>query len=235
MIQLGKLRTVLYHLYPGVVITSSFVLLAPVVVNYGFPSQFAMLISIAFVALPILISHLVFVKKLENKETVSSINGFTDRLTTSRLLLYSVGLTLLAFTIWGLTHPINTIISDTFLNWLPDWFTVQNFNGFSKDKIRLTLLFNLALNGVIAPYVEELYFRGYLLPRMNTWGKNAFFINAILFSFYHFWQPYIYFTLILALLPVTYLTWRTKDIRLAILTHCLLNVVGALLSFGTVL
>ncbi|HXL59059.1 MAG TPA: CPBP family intramembrane glutamic endopeptidase, partial [Chitinophagaceae bacterium] len=88
------------------------------------------------------------------------------------------------------------------------------------------------LNGFLAPYVEEIYFRGYLLPRMAAWGKWAFVLNAILFSLYHFWQPYIYLTLILSLLPMTYMVWKTKDLRLGILTHCLLNIIGALLAFG---
>ena len=115
---------------------------------------------------------------------------------------------------------------------MPDWYTVQDFTGYDKSKILITLIFNLLLNGFLAPYIEELNFRGYLLPRINSWGKSAFFVNAVLFSLYHFWQPYIYLTLILSLLPMTYLVWKTRDLRLSILTHSLLNLGGALLSFG---
>jgi membrane protease YdiL (CAAX protease family) len=99
----------------------------------------------------------------------------------------------------------------------------------------VTLVLNLVLNGFITPVVEELYFKGYLLPRMQVWGKWAFVINAFLFSLYHFWQPYIYLTLLLSLLPMTYTVWKTKDLRLGILAHCLLNLIGALLSFGLLL
>jgi hypothetical protein len=31
-----------------------------------------------------------------------------------------------------------------------------------------------------------------------------------------------------------WLTWKTKSIRLAIYTHCGLNIVGALLSLGLI-
>ena len=124
------------------------------------------------------------------------------------------------------------IITEKFFNWLPAWYTVQDFKGYSKSTIELTLVLNLLLNGFIGPFVEEYYFRGYLLPRMAVWGNWAFVVNTILFSLYHFWQPYVYLTLIIALLPMIYLVWKTKDLRLAILTHSLLNIAGALLSFG---
>ena len=132
------------------------------------------------------------------------------------------------------TQPINEIITDKMLYWLPDWYKVRDFEGYSKSIILITLIVNLILNGLLAPYLEELYFRGYLLPRMQTWRKYAPLMSAILFSFYHFWQPQIYLTLVIALFPMTYLVWKTKSLKLAIYTHCGLNIVGALLSFGMI-
>jgi CAAX protease family protein len=148
------------------------------------------------------------------------------------LILYSVALVVFMFLIWGVTQPLDKIISDKLLSWLPWWFTVQGFGGYGKEIILITLVINLIVNGLVAPFIEEFYFRGYLLPRMAAWGEWAFVLNAVLFSFYHFWQPYVYLTLILSLTPMIWLVWKTKDLRLAILTHCLLNIVGALLSFG---
>jgi len=138
------------------------------------------------------------------------------------------------FLVWGITQPLDKIISQKLLAWLPPWFTVQDFQNYSREIIVLTLVVNLVVNGFLAPFFEEFYFRGYLLPRMAVWGKWAFVCNALLFSLYHFWQPNVYLTLILSLLPMTWLVWKTRDLRLAILTHCLLNIVGALLSFGLI-
>lgn len=232
MKQLAKGEAILYHLYPGILITIGFVLLAPWAIKHGFPPQFGMLISIVVVALPILIAHLFAVRKMEKKKKLLQINGYANRLSTPKLILYSIGLVVFAFIIWGVTQPINQLITDNLLGWLPDWYTVQDFSGYDKEKIKTTLVFNLLLNGILAPYVEEFYFRGYLLARMNVWGKGAFLVNTLLFSFYHFWQPYIYLTLILSLAPMTYLVWKTGDLRLGILTHCLLNLIGAIFSFG---
>ena len=232
MKQLSKTRAVLYHLYPGILITICFISLAPVLIKYHYPPQLSLLICIVIVAIPIMISHLSGAKRREHRNSIWELNGYKNKLPTGRLITYAAALMVFAFVIWGVTQPLNKIISDSLFRWLPKWYTVQKFDGYDKKTIQLTLILNLLFNGFLAPFVEEFYFRGYLLPRMETWGKWSFILNAVLFSIYHFWQPYIYLTLILSLLPMTYMVWKTKDLRLGILTHCLLNIIGALLSFG---
>lgn len=232
MRQLSKTRSIVYHLYPGIIITACFAVLTPLLINYQLPPQFSILVAIAIVAIPLLLIHLNKVKRKENKNRLGEINGYQQRLGSGRLILYIIVLVIFMFFIWGITQPLNTVITQKLLSWLPPWYTVQDFAGYDKQAIIITLLLNLALNGFLAPIIEEYYFRGYLLPRMATWGKWAFVINAILFSFYHFWQPYVYLTLLIALLPLSWAVWKTKDLRLAIYTHCAVNVIGALASFG---
>jgi len=233
--QLSKRQVILYHLYPGIIIVLSFVVFAPILVSYHYPPQLGILASIILVAIPLFISHLSRARRKESVKSFWQLNGYKSKLSTGKLILYSVVLVVFMFLVWRVTQPINKIISDKLLSWLPNWFTVQDFEGYGKEIILVTLVINLIVNGILAPVVEEFYFRGYLLPRMASWGKWAFVLNAALFSFYHFWQPYVYLTLILSLTPMIWLVWKTKDLRLAILTHSLLNVVGALLSFGLIL
>jgi uncharacterized protein len=232
MLQLTRTKAAFYHLYPGVLITSGFIFFGPTAVKFGFPPQFGMLISILLIALPVMLLHLQRAKNAEKKKSIRELNGLTQKLSPARLTAYSIALVLIAFTIWGITQPLNNILSGKLLSWLPDWFGVENFDGYSKKAIGITLLINLLLNGILAPMVEELYFRSYLLPRMASFGRSAALVNTILFSLYHFWQPYIYITLIFSLLPMVWLVWKTKDIRLAIRTHSLLNITGAILSFA---
>lgn len=232
MQQFSKAKSIFLHLYPGVVITIAFIVLTPFVVRMGFPPQLGALFSIILAALPLLIVDLFKARRKEHKSRIAELNGLTRKLSTVKLILYSLGLMVLSFIIWGVTQPLDKAITEKLFHWLPGGYTVQDFTGYGRSKIFITLVLNLLLNGFLAPYVGELYFRGYLLPRMANWGTWAFVVNAVLFSFYHFWQPYIYLTLILSLLPMTYLAWKTKDLRLPVLTHSLMNVAGALLSFG---
>src|SRR5437762_2361194 len=230
--QLSKTQALLYHLYPGIIIVLSFTVITPILVNHHYPPQLGILASIILVAIPLFMFHLNWARKKESSKTFSQLNGYKNKLGTGKLILYALGLVVLMFLIWGVTQPLNKVINNKLLSWLPEWFTVQDFSGYSRQIILLTLVLNLIVNGFFAPFVEEFYFRGYLLPRMAAWGKWAFVLNTVLFSLYHFWQPYVYLTLIISLLPMIWLVWRTKDLRLAILTHCLLNIIGALLSFG---
>ena len=146
MQQLSKSKSILLHLYPGVLITLGFIFLTPFFIKYGFPPQFGMLLSIILVAVPILSIHLLQVRKKENRKSIAEINGLTNRLSQSKLILYSIGLVIFAFFIWGATQPINVIITDKLLYWLPPWFTEQDFSNYSKDKIVITLQLNLILN-----------------------------------------------------------------------------------------
>ncbi|MEB2778080.1 CPBP family intramembrane glutamic endopeptidase [Algoriphagus sp. D3-2-R+10] len=234
MIQHSKLKSIVYHLYPGILITLFFGVTTPYFVTMGFPPQLSMLIAIVVIVVPIILFHLNNAKKNENVKRIYDLVEYTETLPTYKLILYTLGLIIFAFLVYGLTQPINEIITDKFLYWLPDWYKARDFEGYSKSIILVTLIVNLILNGLLAPYLEELYFRGYLLPRMKTWGKFAPLMSAILFSLYHFWQPQIYLTLVIALFPMTYLVWKTKNLKLAIYTHCGLNIVGALLSFGMI-
>jgi uncharacterized protein len=49
---------------------------------------------------------------------------------------------------------------------------------------------------------EELYFRGYLLPRLYRFGIWAPLINISLFSLYHYWTPWGVLSRIVMLLPM---------------------------------
>jgi membrane protease YdiL (CAAX protease family) len=71
--------------------------------------------------------------------------------------------------------------------------------------------------------VEELYFRGYLLPRMESLGAWAPLVNIVLFSLYHFWSPWENIVRLLAMLPWFYAVWRTRNIYLALLVHFIIN------------
>lgn len=232
MQQLSKTKSVLFHLYPGIFITLCFIIITPYLVKHGYPPQLGSLLAIIIVAIPLLLVHLSSAKNKEHRKNIWELNVYRNKLSTGKLILYCIGLVVLMFLIWGITQPLDKIVTNKIFSWLPSWYTVQDFKGYSKASIEITLVLNLLLNGFLAPLIEEYYFRGYLLPRMTAWGKWAFVVNTVLFSLYHFWQPYVYLTLIIALLPMIYLVWKTKDLRLAILTHSLLNIIGALLSFG---
>jgi len=80
----------------------------------------------------------------------------------------------------------------------------------------------------IAPFVEEYYFRGYLLPRLARFGNLAPVINAVLFSLYHFFTPWQALTRIIALVPMAWIVQRKRNLYISVIAHMVLNTLSLL-------
>ena len=79
------------------------------------------------------------------------------------------------------------------------------------------------------PVVEELYFRGHLLPRIDRFGRGAPVLNAVLFSVYHLWTPWQNIGRILGLVPWIYTVWRKRSVALSMAVHISVNCIFLLL------
>jgi len=77
-----------------------------------------------------------------------------------------------------------------------------------------------------ACFVTRIYFRGFLYPRMGWMGKATPFVNTLLFSICHFWSTWQMITRFIAILPFCFVVYRKKNIKIAIIVHCLLNIFG---------
>ena len=119
----------------------------------------------------------------------------------------------------------------------PHWL-LPSYNstaGFSKVVLVPTLLATLAIDGVINPTVEELYFRGYLLPRLPVAGWRAIPLSAALFTLQHYWQPWNWLMIFMLELTLTTLVVRLRCLRLGVVMHVLANSFGALIALLGVL
>ena len=79
------------------------------------------------------------------------------------------------------------------------------------------------------PWVEELYFRGYLLPRISRYGVGAPLIGGLLFGLYHSWQPFGFVTVFLLGAALGYVVWWKRDLRLSISLHVFANASARLM------
>jgi membrane protease YdiL (CAAX protease family) len=104
------------------------------------------------------------------------------------------------------------------------------YAGFAPSFVVATLVGRIVIDGIANPIVEELYFRGYLLPRLTQFGWLAPLVHTALFTLAHFWQPYNYVTIFVTVLPLTYVTWWRRNIYLQMALHCFANTVGACLA-----
>ncbi len=209
-------RLVALHLYPGLIILVFYVLVAPIVVSHGFPGMLALLAAELFILVPIGFAHLL------DWKTPFSYRPATGKLILWSLLGFVACLVLYApmFTVglWARTH---------LFYWLPSWFYDPGFSWASQNALITTFALGILIDGVVGPVVEELYFRGYLLPSMSGLGNMAPLINAALFTVYHFWQPHNYPGIFAVALILSYAAWWKKSVWLSIGIHCLVNIVGS--------
>jgi hypothetical protein len=148
-------------------------------------------------------------------------------------------LILLAFLGFGLHMVIEPQLIARLFGWLPEWFVspilVDRIGDYSATAWLVTLGAYFAINGLLGPIVEELYFRGYLLPRTERLGRWAPLVNVSLFSLYHFWSPWQFFARILGFAPTVYAVRWKRNIYLGMVVHCSLNTLGVLLVAALVL
>lgn len=116
-----------------------------------------------------------------------------------------------------------------FFAWLPDWF---RFDRISPDTIPQNLIIpvivlNFVFNGLLGPIAEELYFRGFLLPRIERYGKFAPLIDSVLFAVYHLFNPFELVFRFVAFAPIAYAAWLKKSFYLSAAIHCLVNLTSA--------
>lgn len=87
---------------------------------------------------------------------------------------------------------------------------------------------------LLAPCVEELFFRGLLLPRMRAvFGRGDWVVNGTIFTAFHVHQPWsVPATLLDGIFAQAYPTKRFRSIWIAVVGHTLpsLLMIGVLLS-----
>ena len=116
-------------------------------------------------------------------------------------------------------------------SWWPASWNVRNgtSGGFSEGSLAITAALVILGSVVVAPVVEEIYFRGFLLPRMPAgMGRLAAIAHCALFALYHLWTPWMFPTRAIAIVPLVYVFLHTKDLRIATYAHSILNAVDAI-------
>lgn len=233
----GPALSVALHLLPAVPISAAYYALLPFARAEGLPSVFALVAAFAAVGIPLLLGILlVAARRRHGTASLEGVVLYREPLTRWRLLVLGPGLLLWAIAAFLVVapHAVSPVRAALF-GWLPDAFVLDAEPPALPRGEILVLLLVLLSNDLVAPAVEELYFRGWLLPRMGALGAAAPLVNATLFTLYHGWTPWLFVPRVLAVAPLAYAVARTRCVALGILVHCTLNVLGTLSVWGPAL
>jgi membrane protease YdiL (CAAX protease family) len=230
-------KSVVLHLLPGILTGAVFYAVAPAVMRAGYPAIAGAVIAVGLV---LVTAELGWLLREAHQRTgawaITAVLPFRPGSFSWRKAGLVTGLLAWGFAVSLL--GIGGSFEDSFFSWMPGWARdpiTGVVEGVSTATI-VTFVGYVVFLVVLGPLVEELYFRGYLLPRIGRFGAWAALINVSLFALYHLWKPWDVINLIIILGPMVYVVWRTKDIRIGIALHIalnsisLLNVAPALLS-----
>lgn len=230
-------RSVVLHIFPGILMAIFFAITGPLVVAAGYPSFVALMLAVLLVLIPVELGYLIYQgRRMHDTISLGGIVVYREPIPIWQYFALVVPLLLWSALVFTLSAPLDELFSDALFGWLPEWYFFANFteniSDYSSSTLLVSFVLLLVLNGIAGPIVEELYFRGYLLPRISRFGRWAPVINTVLFSIYHFWSPWQIITRIIGVLPlVSAVNWK-RNIYIGMLTHVLLNSLEVLLSVG---
>ena len=237
---LGWRQTLALNLGPAAITFAAVLALAPLMARLGLPRFFSFTVAEGLVLTPI---ELELLLRAAHRATgrwslraLPSVLAYRRPLTRRMILVIPV-LFLLALGVATAYRPVGNAISGALTGIYPHWLIAGNNapGGFSKVVLVSTLLATLAVDGVINPTVEELYFRGYLLPRLPVAGWPAIPVSAALFALQHYWQPWNWLLIFGLELILTTLVVRLRCVRLGIVMHILGNSLPLLVTLLGVL
>ena len=228
---LGVRQMLGLHLIPGALITTFYFLTAPAIIRAGYPPLMAILLAILIILIPFELGFLYYQgKKLNGRYSLEGVVLLRDQTPIWQFVLLVFALVMWGGLAFGLLPKVDNYFIQAMFSWFPDWSLPANILGdpsqYSKSALALTLLAGITLNGIAGPIVEELYFRGYLLPRIPSSKQWAPLINVLLFSLYHFFSPWQNVTRIVALIPFVYVVAWKRNIHIGMWAHCTMNTLG---------
>ena len=228
------LGSVFLHLFPAIPVFVFYLLIGPAFIRNGLPAELGLLAGFVLVGIPIELGYLLYLGKQRNGgPSLRGIVLFRRPMPVWQYVVFFLLLLSFAFFALFLTAPLTGFLAENVFAWMPSFLLPDGSSAYpapSRTAILITLILRLIFDGVVNPVVEELYFRGYLLPRIAHLGWIAPLMSAFLFSLQHYWQPYNLPLIFLIQIAIVYVVWWKKNIYISILAHCGGNLIGAALS-----
>lgn len=221
-------QSIILHLLPGVLLLVFFVMAVPFVEHLGLPLRFAAMLGVLFVLIPFELGVLFYEgKKRNGKFSLRGVVVYRERIPLWQYFLWVPLLVVWSSICALLLSPLGDFLIKTVFSWLPGWFIASD-SGYSRI-ILIVMVTVYGIANIAGAIVEELYFRGYLMPRLSRLKGWAPLVNTVLFSLQHFLTPWQYLFIILGVLPQAYLVSKKRNILLGIIAHSLLNLLSTIL------
>jgi len=212
------------HLLPGIVGGLVYYLTAPFLRARGYPTVSALILAGLVVLSPLELAILFYFSRKKG-QSLRSLLAYQQPLPLGQYLLWVSIVIVSSGLIMTLFNPLSATLMGLF-KWIPGDLILDLglSGGFARPKLILTYGLFLLFGVLIGPLVEELYFRGFLLPRLpRRLGGWSPLVHSFLFALYHTWTPWMFAARTAGLLPLIYGVRHKRNLWIGIIAHCLLN------------
>ena len=219
----STVKSLILHLLPGILVGAFYFLALKPVAKIGYPSFFAQFLAFALILVPFELGFLLVQgKKKTGRYTLRGIIRYQKSIPWWEYFVWVTIIFVIVGALMTLFKPVDTLLQKYLFFWMPDVNTGLDGN-YSKTNLIVTYSVFLIINVFLAPMVEELYFRGYLLPRMK--GKYAILFHSFLFATIHVFSPWMIIARTVGFLPIIIGTTK-KNIYVGMIVHMLCNATG---------
>ena len=237
--QHSLLQSLLLHVLPGALTTAAFLALKPLLDGSGAPPLLAFLLAVLLIDLPVLLVVMLYEgKKLNGRFSLEGVVLYRVKVSWKTFALVFVGAFVVIYVLMMALIPVSGLFSKALFSWLPDWMFMEKesqYQAYTKGALLVSFVLQLVLTGVALPWAEELYFRGYLLPRLSRYDKWAPLLGGLFFGLYHAWQLFTFPTVWLLGTALGYVAWWKRDIRIPISLHVFANALVRVMTLIGVL
>lgn len=220
-------KSVFLHLVPGIIVTFIYIALIPMVKIWGYPSMLALFIAVSLGVIPFQLGYVFYhAKRVNGNYSFKGIFPYSKKSPWWHYVIvtiFYIAWSVLCFLI--LPKYYSHYLMENFFFWVPEWF-IPNKGSILTSTAAWVIIITGFFSNISGAVIEELYFRGILLPKVSWMGKWAPLFTTFLFTVYHFdsiWQSIERY---LSMLPLVFLVWWKKDLRMILIPHCALNAVS---------
>jgi membrane protease YdiL (CAAX protease family) len=227
-------QSVILHILPGLLAVIVYYFCSKQVVALGYPSVMALIIAGLIVLIPFEFGVILIAKRNSGEKLIGDIIKNFSSIKLWKFFLWIVVVFLVTGLLFSVTSGLADEIKDLFKFLPSEFFLNMGLDGnYATNKLIITYVLFFVLIVLVIPILEEVYFRGFLMPRMPA-KFNGFIVplHSFFFALYHFWTPWMIISRTIGVMPLIFAVKRTKNIYIGIVVHCLLNTIDLVVAIN---
>lgn len=223
-VRLTASRAVLLQVLPGVPAIAAYLIFAALLGERGLPAIFALYLAILFAEVPATWALMLTLgRRWYGRISLKDLFPWRRRLPLWQYLVFGLPLAMVSlFLMAGLQTVIAEPIRMALFGWVPDWAVMDmtaSLAGLSRSALIALWVLGLVSATVVGGVTQELYARGFLLPRIVHLGRVAPPLNAAAFAVLHLASPWGWPVFFVVSLLWAIAVYRTRSIQLGLIGH----------------